>query len=32
MSWTGHTTTPDDCFFALWDGYGDIHGGDSADS
>jgi len=25
-----HTTTPGDCFFALWDGYGDIHGGDSA--
>lgn len=25
-----HTTTPADCYFALWDGYGDIHGGDSA--
>lgn len=21
-----HTNTPDDCFFALWDGFGDIHG------
>ena len=21
-----HTTTPDECFFALWDGYGDLHG------
>ena len=25
-----HTTTPDHCYFALWDGYGDIYGGDSA--
>ena len=25
-----HTTTPDDCFFALWEGYGDIHGGEAA--
>ncbi|MBC7630816.1 hypothetical protein [Aeromicrobium sp.] len=25
-----HTTTPTDCFFALWDGYGDIYGGESA--
>lgn len=24
-----HTTTPDDCYFALWDGYGQIYGGDS---
>jgi hypothetical protein len=24
-----HTTSPSDCFFALWDGYGDIYGGDS---
>ena len=24
-----HTTTPDDCFFGLWDGYGDIHGGEA---
>lgn len=23
-----HTTTPDECFFALWEGYGQIHGGD----
>ncbi len=22
-----HTSTADDCFFALWEGYGDIHGG-----
>jgi len=21
-----HTSTPEDCFFALWDGYGDLHG------
>lgn len=26
----GHTTTVDDCFCALWEGYGDIHGGESA--
>lgn len=26
----GHTTTADDCFFALWDGYGDLYGGESA--
>ena len=25
-----HTTTPDRCFFALWEGYGDIHGGEAA--
>lgn len=25
-----HTTTPDDCCFALWEGYGDIHGGEPA--
>lgn len=25
-----HTTTPDDCFFGLWDGYGDLYGGESA--
>lgn len=24
-----HTTTPDECFFALWDGFGQIYGGDS---
>ncbi|AXT84138.1 hypothetical protein C6I20_02290 [Aeromicrobium sp. A1-2] len=24
-----HTTTPDACFFGLWEGYGDIHGGDA---
>lgn len=24
-----HTSTPDDCFFALWDGFGDIHGSPS---
>lgn len=24
-----HTLTPEDCFFALWDGFGDIHGGPS---
>ncbi len=24
-----HTTTPDHCFFALWDGYGEIYGGES---
>ena len=22
-----HTTTPEDCYFALWEGYGQIHGG-----
>lgn len=22
-----HTDTPDDCYFGLWDGFGDIHGG-----
>ncbi|MGH1563431.1 hypothetical protein [Mumia sp. DW29H23] len=22
-----HTTTPDDAYFALWDGYGSLHGG-----
>ncbi|MCL3819902.1 hypothetical protein [Aeromicrobium wangtongii] len=27
---TGHTSTPDECFFALWEGYGDIHGGEAA--
>ncbi|QGG40504.1 hypothetical protein [Aeromicrobium yanjiei] len=25
-----HTRTPDDCCFALWEGYGDIHGGEAA--
>ncbi len=25
-----HTTTPGDCSFALWEGYGDIHGGEAA--
>jgi hypothetical protein len=25
-----HTTTPDRCYFALWEGYGDIHGGEAA--
>lgn len=25
----GHTATPDDCYFALWEGYGDIHGGEA---
>ncbi len=24
-----HTTTPERCFFALWDGYGEIYGGES---
>lgn len=24
-----HTSTPDDCFFGLWDGFGDIHGSPS---
>ncbi|MEO7398218.1 MAG: hypothetical protein ABIW84_06615, partial [Ilumatobacteraceae bacterium] len=24
-----HTGTPGQCFFGLWDGYGDIYGGDS---
>lgn len=24
-----HTTTPDDCFFGLWDGYGELYGGDA---
>ena len=24
-----HTTTPDACYFGLWEGYGDIHGGDA---
>ncbi|NRQ49890.1 hypothetical protein [Aeromicrobium stalagmiti] len=26
-----HTSTPSDCFFGLWDGYGEIHGGDAVD-
>lgn len=21
-----HTSTPDDCFYGLWDGFGDLHG------
>ena len=25
-----HTTTPDSCFFGLWDGYGSIEGGEAA--
>jgi hypothetical protein len=25
-----HTATPAECFFALWEGYGDIHGGEAA--
>lgn len=25
----GHTSTPDDCFFGLWDGFGEIHGGEA---
>jgi len=25
-----HTSTPRECFFALWEGYGDIHGGEAA--
>ncbi|MCC3333066.1 hypothetical protein [Nocardia abscessus] len=25
----GHTETPDDCYFGLWDGFGDIYGGSS---
>ncbi len=25
-----HTSSPTQCFFALWDGYGDIYGGESA--
>ncbi|WP_456698727.1 hypothetical protein [Aeromicrobium sp. P5_D10] len=24
-----HTTTPGECYFALWEGYGDIHGGEA---
>jgi hypothetical protein len=24
-----HTSTPDDCFFGLWEGFGDIHGGEA---
>ena len=24
-----HTRTPDDCYFCLWDGWGDIEGGDA---
>jgi len=24
-----HTRTPDDCYFGLWDGYGDLYGGDA---
>ena len=24
-----HTTTPDECFYGLWDGYGDLHGSPS---
>lgn len=27
---TRHTRTPDDCYFCLWDGWGDIEGGDGA--
>jgi hypothetical protein len=27
---SGHTSTPSDCCFALWEGYGDIHGGEAA--
>jgi hypothetical protein len=27
---TGHTRTPDDCYFCLWDGRGDIEGGGGA--
>ncbi|WP_327119879.1 hypothetical protein OHB12_14770 [Nocardia sp. NBC_01730] len=26
----GHTGTPDDCYFGLWDGFGDIYGSSSA--
>ena len=26
---TRHTRTPDDCYFCLWDGWGDIEGGDA---
>jgi hypothetical protein len=25
-----HTATPDDCFFGLWDGFGELYGGESA--
>ncbi|WP_063023530.1 hypothetical protein [Nocardia niwae] len=25
----GHTGTPEECYFGLWDGFGDIHGGSS---
>jgi hypothetical protein len=25
-----HTSTPDDCWFALWEGWGDLSGGDAA--
>lgn len=24
-----HTTTPDDCYFGLWDGYGELYGGEA---
>jgi hypothetical protein len=24
-----HTATPEDCFFGLWEGYGELHGGDA---
>lgn len=27
---TRHTSAPGECFFALWEGYGDIHGGEAA--
>jgi hypothetical protein len=26
-----HTLTPHDCYFGLWDGYGEIYGGDALD-
>ena len=26
---TVHTTTPDECFFGLWDGFGELYGGES---
>ncbi len=29
-SLTRHTSTPDDCYFCLWDGWADIEGGDGA--
>jgi hypothetical protein len=26
---SAHTTTPDDCYFGLWDGFGELYGGEA---